>query len=507
MMSNNKIKKTEEIKSIIKKFDKSFKIGLCHGVFDLIHLGHIKHFEEAKKKCDILFVSITSDKFVKKGPGRPAFNQNQRMEAVAALEFVDYVILSNEISSEKIISLIRPDFYFKGPDYKDNKHDLTKKIFKEKKSVVRNGGKIIYTSTIKFSSSSLIKNYLGIFSDQQKKEIGQIKKKFSFNKIKLFIAKAKDIKPLIIGETIIDQYYFTEAIGKSGKEPVLVLRELNNEKYLGGALAICNHLNSIVKKMFFLSYLGENKELQTFIKKNISNSIYPYFIYKKNSPTIVKKRFVDELSKAKVLGSYKLNDSPIEKAEENKLFKFFKKCEKKSDLIIISDYGHGLMNSSLIEKIKKTKKFIAVNAQVNSSNIGYHSLRNYKGVDCMIINENELRYEMRSKNEKLENLMKKLKNDLNIKNLIVTRGSSGVAMLNYQLKFVYCEAYAKKVIDKVGAGDSMLAILSLLIFLKVESKLSLFIASLCAAQKVSNIGNKYAIDKNQLLKEIEHIIS
>jgi rfaE bifunctional protein kinase chain/domain/rfaE bifunctional protein nucleotidyltransferase chain/domain len=482
------------------------KIGLSHGVFDLLHLGHIKHFKEAKKNCDLLIVSVTADQYVNKGPNRPAFNQYQRIEALEALEVIDYIILSSNPSSTAIIKKIKPDIYFKGPDYKNNLDDLTKKIFLEKNEVEKNGGKIFYTKDEKFSSSSLIKNFIGIFNETQKKELSKIKAKYDLKSIKKIFNKIQNIKPLIIGESIIDEYHFTETLGKSGKEPVLVLKELYNEKYLGGALAVCRHLNSFIKKMYFLSYLGEKKEFKDFINLNLSKNIFSKFIYKKNSPTILKKRFVDKLTNAKTLGVYQLNDEFLNYNESKKLLQYFSNLYKKSDLIIISDYGHGLLNKKFIEIIKKTKKFIAVNVQVNSSNIGYHSLKNFNGVDCMIINENELRYEMRSKNEDIQILMKKLIKEMKLKNLIVTRGSSGVIMITKNYKIFRCQAYAGKIVDKIGAGDAMIAILALLLFTNVDSQLSLFVASLCASQKISFIGNKQSIDKNILLKEIEHLI-
>ena len=496
----------EVVNKIRPNIKNNIKIGLSHGVFDLLHLGHIKHFKEAKKNCDLLIVSVTADQFVNKGPNRPAFNQYQRIEALEALDAIDYVVLSNNVSSKFIISKIKPNIYFKGPDYKNNNDDLTKKIYLEKKEVQKYGGKIFYTKDEKFSSSSLIKNYFGIFNQNQIKELSKLKSKFDLDLIKKILNRIENLRPLIIGEAIIDQYHFTETLGKSGKEPVLVLKELYHEKYLGGALAVCRHLNTFIKKMYFLSYLGEKKEFEKFIKSNLSKNIFSKFIYKKNSPTILKKRFVDKLTNAKALGAYQLNDEFLNSANSKKLYQYFKNLNKKSDLIIISDYGHGLLDKKSIQKIKKTRKFIAVNVQVNSSNIGYHSLKNFNGVDCVIINENELRYEMRSKNEKIEFLMKKLVKEMNIKNLIVTRGSSGVVMLTKKFKFYKCQAYSGKIVDKIGTGDAMIAILALLLFSKVDPELSLFIASLCASQKISFIGNKFSIDKNILLKEVEHLI-
>ena len=502
----NKFLQIDKLVHKLNLHKKKIVVGLSHGVFDLLHLGHIKHFKEAKKNCDLLIVSITADQHVNKGPNRPAFNQYQRIEALEAIEFIDYIILSNNPSSKSIITKIKPDIYFKGPDYKNNFDDLTKKIFLEKKEVEENKGKIFYTKEEKFSSSSLIKNFIGIFNEKQRKELSNIKIKYNMEYIKNTLNKIQNIRPLIVGESIIDEYHFTETLGKSGKEPVLVLKELYNEKYLGGALAVCRHLNTFIKRMYFLSYLGEKKEFQKFISSNLSKNIFTKFIFKKNSPTILKKRFVDKLSNVKTLGAYQLNDELLKKNDSKKLLEYFNQLSKKTDLIIISDYGHGLLDEKFIRQIKKTKKFIAVNVQVNSSNIGYHSLKNFNGVDCVIINETELRYEMRSKNENIKVLMKALVKEMKINNLIVTRGSSGVLMVDKKYKFFQCQAYAGKIVDKVGTGDAMIAILALLLFSQVDSKLSLFIASLCASQKISFIGNKEAINKNMLLKEIEHLI-
>ena len=78
-MKKRNLNKNQELISIIKIQKKNNKIvGLCHGVFDLIHLGHIDHFKECKKNCDFLIVSITSDKYVNKGIGRPHFNEQER---------------------------------------------------------------------------------------------------------------------------------------------------------------------------------------------------------------------------------------------------------------------------------------------------------------------------------------------------------------------------------------------------------------------------------------------
>ena len=165
----NKIFTLNNLKQQIKKEkSKNKKIIHCHGVFDLIHIGHIKHFKEAKQNGDYLVVSITSDKNVNKGSGRPIFNQNLRAEFLSSLSFIDAIYINESKTSEKLISTIKPDIYFKGPDYKNNQNDRTKNIYKEVALTKKFGGKVIYSNDITFSSSNLINTYSNFFNKEQK---------------------------------------------------------------------------------------------------------------------------------------------------------------------------------------------------------------------------------------------------------------------------------------------------------------------------------------------------
>ena len=274
----NKILNLEKLKAQVKKEkNKNKKIVLCHGVFDLIHIGHIKHFKEARKNGDYLIVSITSDKFVNKGSGRPIFNQSFRAEFLSSLSSVDAVFINDHPTSEKLISNIKPNIYFKGPDYKDNKKDSTKNIYKEIANTKRYGGKVVYSDDITFSSSNLINTHSNYFNKEQKNFIKKISKKYSFNYIEKKINELKKLKVLLVGETIIDQYIFGDVLGKSGKEPHLVLNEKLQETYLGGAAAIANHLITFSKKVNFITLAGKEKQHFSFIKKLLKKNISTIF--------------------------------------------------------------------------------------------------------------------------------------------------------------------------------------------------------------------------------------
>jgi rfaE bifunctional protein kinase chain/domain/rfaE bifunctional protein nucleotidyltransferase chain/domain len=504
---NEKIKNLEEASQILA--DEKLEgrtIVQCHGVFDLLHIGHIKHFEEAKQMGDILVVSITPDHFVNKGPGRPAFTTSLRLQALSALESIDYVVANRWQTAEELIKLLRPDIYCKGREYKNHDEDITGEISNEELAVNSVGGKLLYTDDITFSSSNLLNRYGNLHSEEQEAFIKNISVNNSFESINLKINSLQDLKVLIVGETIIDQYVFCEALGKSGKEPVLVLRDLETQEYLGGALAIARHLSDFCTDVSVLSFLGENNEYKSFIENNIEDNISLNFLIKSNSPTIVKRRFVDNIERKKILGVYSINDTSLSESEENNFIKSLERLSKENDVIIVSDYGHGIITPKVAEYISQTDKFVSLNAQVNAANIGTHSIRKYHDVNCLIINEMELRHELRQRDEDVTIISKELKAMVKAKYMTVTRGKNGAFLLNDAKGQVNCPGFASKVVDKIGSGDALLALLTVCLYVNIEDDLSLFIASLAAAQSVESIGNSSHVSKVMLMKTISHFL-
>ena len=481
------------------------KVVHCHGVFDLLHIGHIKHFEEAKSFGDLLIVTATADAHVNKGPNRPAFTSDLRLQALAALEIVDYVAENKWPTAVEAINLIKPHIYCKGPDFNNQSDDITGKIVEEEKAVKSIGGEIRYTSDIAFSSSNLLNRFTEIFSKTQISFIKELKTQFSFEDIKLTVDALNDVKVLVIGETIIDQYVFCEALGKSGKEPVLVLRDMKTEQYVGGAAAIARHLADFCGEISLLSMLGEDGEYEDFIKQNLPETVLTNFVHKIGSPTIVKKRFVEHINKSKVLGVYSVNDELFHGDNEAQFRQLLKELIPQYDLVIVSDYGHGMISKDIAKYIAEKAPFMALNAQINAANIGYHTMDKYKHVDCVIINETELRHELREKQGALEPLIKELAQKLKSAYIVVTRGSDGATLYNREMDhFFLCPAFASKVVDKIGAGDAMLALISVSLFNDNTPDLSLFIGSLASAQSVETIGNSVPVGKTPLLKTIQH---
>jgi rfaE bifunctional protein nucleotidyltransferase chain/domain len=154
--SSVKIMDIAECSSAIARLKASGKkVGLCHGGFDLLHPGHVKHFESAKKLCDRLIVSVTSDRFVsgRKGGGRPVYPDRLRAYMIAGLKDVDYVVITDFKSGADAIKLLKPDYYIKGPDYISKR---TPGIALERAAIESAGGKILYTNDPKLATTQII---------------------------------------------------------------------------------------------------------------------------------------------------------------------------------------------------------------------------------------------------------------------------------------------------------------------------------------------------------------
>jgi len=506
MPTKNKILDIKKLKNIRSKFSKK-KIVLCHGVFDLLHVGHIDYFKTSKKYGDVLVVSITSDQFVNKGPGRPAFSISNRIKFLKEISCIDYLYVSNETTSEKIIRNLKPDFYCKGSDYskKDIKYD--KNLKKETYALKKVGGKFIIINEISFSSSEFInENNLQNFNEDCKKYLNLIRKKFSLEKILKDLDSIKKKKVLIIGETMIDKYITTETIGKSGKEPMLVLKPKKEIKFLGGAAYIANLCSSFAKDIKIISFLGSENTEKQFVLNNLNKNIKSNFLLKKNSPTINKLRYLDDYKKTKIIGVYDLNDDLISPKEEIRFYSLLKKNIDKFDIIVVGDYGHGIITEKIRKLILSKSHKVFLNTQINSFNRGYHTVFKYKKVNTLVINESELRYELRDKNSEIPKLAKTLSKKISVKNIIVTRGNRGAVLVNNKNKSsISCPAFDQNIIDTVGAGDTFFSICSLAMGSKIDSKISMMMGAISAGFSIDQVGNKFYYNFQTLKKHLTHI--
>ena len=503
----NSFSEFSEVNLRLKKTKK--KIVLCHGVFDLYHAGHLNYFEEAKKHGDILIVSLTTDKYVKKAPNRPYFKFIDRAKVISSIDLVDYVIKSDNETSIEIIKFLKPDVYFKGPDYKDHKKDLTGNIKKEIRAIKKSKGKIMYSSGRSFSSSKIL-NQFDDYDSVQKKTISYIKANYNFEHIeKNIFGKLQKDKILVVGDAIIDRFVFCKNIGMSGKEAIRTVEKINEKKFVGGSIAVANNVSNFVEKVYLVTALGSHVLDQNYCKKNLNSNVSLKKIIIKNSPTIQKTKIVDISSNKKLLGIYNFKDEEISGINHNKLIKLFKESIKNTNLGIVVDYGHGLFSRKFADLILSyKKKNFFFNTQINAANFGYHTIGKYKKAKFAIINEVELRHEMRDRISEIEVLIKLMSKKLDINTLVVTAGERGsYAYSRKKNKIYHCASFAKNVVDKIGAGDNFMSIFSLVSnHSKGDLMLPLFIASLSTIDVLSGYGNQKSSSLSSLKKRIMYIL-
>lgn len=501
-----KIKKLNELKGIVAELKKqNKKIAHCHGVFDLIHPGHVRHLAGAKKEGDVLIVTITADPFVRKGPGRPVFNENLRAETLASFASVDYVAINHAPTAVNCIKLLKPDVYVKGQDYIDKSKDVTGMIAEEEKAVVSVGGRIAFTHDITFSSSKLINEHLQVFPEETRRYLRHIASRYPMDFIFRCLDNSRKLKVLVIGEAIIDEYHECDGMDKSRKSNVVVYKYLSEESFAGGALAVANHIAGLSNDVTLVTITGsDSKSLKPFLKNKMRPNVKLVDFQRPDSPTIIKRRFTS--INQKLFEVCYFNDDPIDRGLEKKIKDKLNKIISGYDLVVVTDFGHGFLTEGLSEVICKKAKFLAVNTQSNGANMGFNFITRYSNVDYAALDELEVRYAAHNKNGDLRQVMKQVSQKINCRNMVITRGRNGALSLTNKNEFITAPALASKVIDPVGAGDAFFAFTAPLVSRKVPQELIVFIGNAVGALAVQIICNRQPVDPIDLKKFITTIL-
>ena len=321
-----------------------------------------------------------------------------------------------------------------------------------------------------------------------------------------YIDNLKSLKILVIGEVIIDEYVYCDALGKSGKEPMLAMRFLSKERFAGGILAVANHVSNFCQKVTLASYLGSENPEEVFAREHLQKNVTPFFVTKSQSPTIIKQRIVDCYTLSKMLGIYEINDELLLEVEEAQFCQLLETLIPESDAVIVTDYGHGLITPKIVDLLAKQSPFLAVNTQINASNIGFHTISRYPHADFVCIHEGELRMDYRSRVSNVEDLVLDLSKRLNCNSILITRGSNGTLTYNQEEGFATCPAFATKIVDRLGAGDAVFAITSLLAVQKAPPEVINFVGNTVGSQAVMIVGNQKSINKSQLFNAIGSLL-
>jgi len=431
---------------------------LAHGVFDLLHLGHVRHLQAARAMGQLI-VSVTADEFVGKGPGRPVFSAEQRVDMLLALQCVDQAVISRAPNAVHVIEEIRPDIFVKGADYRDSLDP------DERAAVERVGGRVEFTDEETFSSSTLINDHI------------RERPPFALSEILPWFDRIKDYRAFVVGDAIIDKYEYVLPMGKPPKEHILACRYQGEEEFQGGVVAAAVYLKPFVAKV----------------------RIPPGIM-----PMTTKVRFTDRSQMRKLFEVCYFDDEALSEELSRRLENEIADQSPKADITVVTDFGHGRLGPSSINLLQRAAPWLAVNCQTNSANLGFNLITKYRRADYICLDENEARLALRDRHSTVEELFPGL-GEIALK-VIITRGKNGCVTWDRGTGAAHgLPALAKSVVDTVGAGDAFFAVTAPLVAVGMPLHQAGFVGNVMAALKVGKVGHQ-PITKPDLIKAITGLL-
>jgi len=504
---HNKVKSMNELAAITAALRRERKsVVHCHGVFDLLHPGHIKHFEAAKREGDVLVVTVTEDRYVDKGPGRPVFNERLRVESIASLQCVDYVAINRAPTAVQAIKAIRPDVYVKGSDYADRAKDLTGDIYREEEAIKSVGGRIHFTEEMSFSSTGLLNIHFNVYHEEADEFLKCFREKYSADDVIRNLKALKEMKVMVVGDAIVDEYHYCQPIGKAWKETVIVTKYLNRESFAGGVLAAANHVAGFCDNVHMVTCLGTENSQEDFIRGRLKPTIDTHFFYRDDSPTVVKRRYVDPIFLSKLFEVCFLNDQNLPKDVDAEVCEYLSQKCREYDLVIACDFGNGFIGQEIVDVLSQSSRFLAVNTQTNSANLGFNVITKYPKADYVCIDEPEIRLATREKFDDLEKLIPEISEKLRCPRVMITRGNLRTIGYEAGKGFVGIPVFSEEVVDRIGAGDAFLAITSPCVAAGYPMDIVGFIGNAVGALAVRIVCNREPVQPIPLYKFISALL-
>ncbi len=502
---SSKYASIEKIGSSLEPLRQSGKrIVQCHGTFDLLHPGHLIHFEEAKQLGDVLVVSFTSEAFVDKGPGRPYFNDALRFKSLASLECVDYVVPIPFPAAVEAIKAIQPNVYCKGKEYENHSNDVTGNISDDVRAVQHVGGETVYVGSVVFSSTRLLNRNFDTYSSKIGEFCSSLARTCPPNELRKEVDAFARIKTLVIGDVIFDRYTTVGVQGLTSKNRILSARHMTDDTQAGGALAVLRHLRDFSSQVKLIGLVGAEDwvedELKTYISPEGDGLIRDEFF-----TTIVKQRFIEEQKSGAELSklfsvNYIDKENPPRQVEEKLLACVSREIEN-YDLVLVMDFGHGVLSDRLRDLVQERARFLALNCQTNSNNYGFNIInRRYCRADSFSLDNAEMTLAHGRRRFDHSDVLTQLREELGARAAWLTRGEVETIGQDVDGNQVRLPPFENRIVDTIGAGDAFCSLASLATVSGLPIEVSTFLGQLAGGQAVRYAGNREHINKASILK-------
>ena len=467
----------------------------------------MRHLQAARSYGDVLVVTITADNFINKGPGRPVFPEALRAEMLASLMIVDYIGIVAGPDALPAINAIRPNVYVKGQDYRNPEGDITGRIVAEREAVEEHGGRLVFTEEITYSSTELINQHLNIFDPHVREHLDSLRQNGVAQRITEALNRISTLRVLIVGEAIVDEYRYVLPMGKAPKENIIATRMQDREIFMGGVVATANNAAGFCESVEVLTITGERDSYEQSMRDALHPNVSMRCVTRRGAPTIHKCRYVDPALVRKLFEVYQIDDTPLAAREERRLCDMFRDLVSHVDVVIVNDFGHGMIGDALLHTICEHSPFLAINAQTNSANMGFNLISRYPRADFICIDALEARLASESRTGELTQIINQdLPELIDCDRFMVTNGRYG--SLTYERGGLVrsIPAFTSRVIDTMGAGDAVLSVAAPLVAVGLPIDLVGFVGNVVGAQKVEIVGHRRSIERVSVLKALSALL-
>lgn len=500
---SHKIISAEQLQEALGPRPREKKVIMCHGTFDVVHPGHVRHLLYAKTKADVVIASLTADEHIKKGNMRPYVPEALRAMNLAALEMVDYVVVDRDPTPLRNLALIQPDYFAKGYEYTAGA--IHPKTQEEIDVLDGYGGEIIFTpGDIVYSSSALIELAPPSIAVEKLMTLMEAEG-VSFQDLRNALDKLKGLRVHVIGDTIVDSYTYCSMIGGMTKTPTISVRFEKKIDYVGGAGVVAKHLRAAGADVTFSTVLG-NDAYKSFVLDDLNAfGVHCLPIIDETRPTTNKNAIVAEayrLLKVDTLDNRSISDKIVEKLKRQV-------TEINSQAVVFSDFRHGMFNRGTIPQITSAIPqgvFRVADSQVASR---WGNILEFQGFDLITPNEREARFALGDQDSVVRPLALELLKRAGCGTLMLKCGERGI--ITYRSispsdprAFFSLDTFAGRVVDAVGAGDALLAYATLALVATKNDVIASILGNMAAGVECEHDGN-WPVTPELVMKKIDAV--
>jgi len=483
----HKIKTLEELARAIGPRPRPKSVIMCHGMFDIVHPGHLRHLTYAKEKADLLIASLTADEHGTKGSLRPYVPQELRAVNLAALEMVDYVIIDPHPTPIEHIKHLQPDYFAKGYEYFAD--GIPPRTQEEMDALESYGGEMVFSpGDIVYSSSALIEAAppkLGLEKLLALMESEGIQ----FEGLRRALRKAEGARVHVVGDTIVDSYSYCSVLGATAKSPTFSVRHDRTDVFAGGAAVVAKHVRAAGADVVFSTVLGDDALRDVVLKDLGSAGVTCHPFIDRTRPTTHKERFIAD--GYKLLQVDRVDNRPVSERALTFLTERLRTTD--AQVVIFSDFRHGIFNRQTIGRLKQALPAGALRVADSQVSNRWGNILDFTDFDLLTPNEREARFALADQDSVVRPLALELFKRAGCRHLILKLGERGV--LGYRTpgvnprEFFTVDSLVDRLTDPIGAGDALLAYASLSLLATGNVVIASILGSVAAAVACEQQGN------------------